>query len=74
MPEGVGRVLATKGEGVKLTAAEQESLTEGDTITRKVRTRKSGREYGCSIKVGDAVKVGDRVLAVCCSLAAKEGK
>lgn len=58
-------MLATEGEGMKLTAAEQESLTEGDVITRKVRTRKSGREYGCSIKVGDAVKVGDRVLAVC---------
>lgn len=58
-------MLATEGEGMKLTAAEQESLTEGDVITRKVRVRKSGREYGCSIKVGDAVKVGDRVLAVC---------
>ncbi len=50
---------------MRLTAAERQKLAEGDTITRKVRVRKSGREYGCSIKVGDAVKVGDRVLAVC---------
>lgn len=50
---------------MRLTAAEQEALAECDTITRKVRVRKSGRDYGCSIKVGDAVKVGDRVLAVC---------
>lgn len=50
---------------MRLTAAEQEALTEGDVITRKVRVRKSGRDYGCSIKIGDAARVGERTLAVC---------
>lgn len=50
---------------MKLTATEQEALTEGNEITRKVRVRsKTGREFGCSIKVGDAVNVAGRYLAV----------
>ena len=59
---------------MRLTAAEKELLAEGDTITRRVRVRsKTGREFGCSIKVGDAVKVASRHLAVC-SVRKDEGR
>ncbi len=59
---------------MRLTAAEKELLAEGDTITRKVRVRKeTGRELGCSIQIGDAVKVGTRPLAVCSIRKEREG-
>lgn len=59
---------------MRLTAAEKELLAEGDTITRKVRVRKeTGRELGCSIQIGDAVKVQNRSLAVCSICKEREG-
>lgn len=51
---------------LKLTEVEKNELSTELTIHRKVRaSKRTGRHKGCSVKIGDAARVGDRFLAVC---------